>query len=217
LIHILALFDPYLSLFWSIFEPYLIHIWSLINPYLIRSWSILEPYLIHIWSWINLYLIRSWSFFDPYLIHIWSFYKYVLLLLPINLESKDHVVTAMIRWSPGSSSGYYPCPLGSHGSYQVWSFLELSAYSRYVRRPNSAFSSILNSTHVCIPKIKSSLVCFKGIRSVFGSIRNYFSGRPTATTAPAGGSPLPPLPPSQSAPQFSSGGLEALHQVNIIS
>ena len=54
---------------------------------------------------------------------------------------------------------------------------------------------------------------FQGIKSIFGGIRNYFSGRNSAGTAAAGGTSSAALPPSQSTPQFNSN-LDALHQVS---
>jgi len=57
--------------------------------------------------------------------------------------------------------------------------------------------------------LRSSEKHIQGIKSIFGGIRNYFSGRNAAPPPPAGGSS--PLPPSQSTPQFSSQ-MDTLHQ-----
>lgn len=57
--------------------------------------------------------------------------------------------------------------------------------------------------------LRNSEKHIQGIKSVFGSIRNYFSGRGSAPPAPGGASSS--LTPSQSAPQFNSN-LDQLHQ-----
>ncbi|XP_023333693.1 synaptosomal-associated protein 29 [Eurytemora carolleeae] len=114
----------------------------------------------------------------------------------------------------GNQFGNQGNPFGNQGSTQDQN-LEAQRQELQMRRREIEML-ILFRTEQRLDDINSTLrnseKHIQGIRSVFGSIRNYFSGRPTATTAPAGGSPLPPLPPSQSAPQFSSGGLETLHQ-----
>jgi len=58
--------------------------------------------------------------------------------------------------------------------------------------------------------LRNSEKHIQGIKSVFGSIRNYFSGRNSATTAQPQPNPAS-LPPSHSVPQFSSN-MDALQQ-----
>jgi len=59
--------------------------------------------------------------------------------------------------------------------------------------------------------LRTSEKHIQGIKSVFGSIRNYFSGRNTGAAPPPAPGASSSIPPSQSAPQFNSN-LDQLHQ-----